>query len=379
MKIAIDYRMHRHTGIGTYLRNLLGKLAQLGEGHSFHLVVNPGDSPDLRSGMGNCRLFELSARAPVYSIREQVLLGMALTRMRPDVFHAPHFNAALFHPVPTVVTFHDLIYLKFPQNIPTVLGRLYAHGMFRAAVWRATRILTVSQHTANDVADSLGADQEKIRVTLEGVPSGVPAGEHEKRSLPPLPAAIDRPYLLYVGLQAPHKNLVRLMEAFAENDHLSRNYQLVLAGKQDPRWSRSVPPRYRDGSSRCIVYTGWVGDDVLESLYAHSRGFVLPSLYEGFGLPVLEAMARGIPVACSNAASLPEVAGNAALMFDPTSIADIRSALHRLLDDDSLRTHLVRAGLEQVRKFSWTECARLTLRAYEEACGESSIVDIGLS
>jgi glycosyltransferase involved in cell wall biosynthesis len=230
-------------------------------------------------------------------------------------------------------------------------------------------VLVNSECTGRDVRGHLGVPAERVLVTPLGAPARndgpVRPGElDELRAM-----GVQPPFVLYVGLQSPHKNLLRLIEAFTGDPELPGRCQLVLAGKLDPRRlevARAVETARPAGR---VLRTGFVSPEILDALYRQASAFVLPSLYEGFGLPVLEAMARGTPVAASSAASIPEAAGDAAVYFDPRSIPEMRAAIRRLLDEPGLAGELRAKGFEQVRRRSWERCAELTVEGYRAAAG----------
>jgi glycosyltransferase involved in cell wall biosynthesis len=236
------------------------------------------------------------------------------------------------------------------------------------AVRRSDRVIADSQSTRNDLIELLGISPDRIDVVPLGlgtVRREPPLGEREVR------ARFDfgeRPVVLSLSAKRPHKNLLRLIGALARIDSENRPL-LVLPGY--PTWhERELRERAaRDGVTNDLRLLGWVSGSELEGLWAIAEAFVFPSLYEGFGLPVLEAMAREVPVTCSNASSLPEVAGEAALLFDPRDESAIAGALSRLLGDSSLREDLRARGLERVRQFTWQRTARLTLQSYARAFG----------
>lgn len=266
-----------------------------------------------------------------------------------------------------IVTVHDLIYARFPE----------AHGGMRAlgmralvplAVRRSHRVIADSQSTANDLVELLGTARSGIDVVPLGLGSVgrvTPTPENEVRRRLRLG---ERRVVLSLSAKRPHKNLLALLGALVLIPS-ERRPLLVLAGY--PTWHEAeLRDRARAlGIDTDVRFLDWVAADELEGLWSVADAFVYPSLYEGFGLPVLEAMARGVPVACSNASSLPEVAGNAALLFDPHSEPEIAAALMRLLDDRGEALRLGAMGIEHAKQFTWQRTARLTLDSYARAMG----------
>jgi glycosyltransferase involved in cell wall biosynthesis len=298
---------------------------------------------------------------------EQALLPRLAARSDVDLVHSLASTAPLRGNFRRVATVHDLIYARFPEAHSGIRER----GMRVLVPWavrRSDRVIADSQSTRNDLIELLGIPPDRIDVVPLGlgtVRREPPLGEREVR------ARFDfgeRPVVLSLSAKRPHKNLLRLIGALARIDSENRPL-LVLPGY--PTWhERELRERAaRDGVTNDLRLLGWVSGSELEGLWAIAEAFVFPSLYEGFGLPVLEAMAREVPVTCSNASSLPEVAGEAALLFDPRDESAIAAALSRLLGDSSLREDLRARGLERVRQFTWQRTARLTLQSYARAFG----------
>jgi glycosyltransferase involved in cell wall biosynthesis len=293
-------------------------------------------------------------------LAEQTLLPAAVVRAPPDLLHNLFTTAPALPTVPQVTTIHDLIYKRFPQTHAGLL----TYGMrvlVPLAARRSRRVIAVSEATKADVVSFLGVPAARVDVTYEGpgMPEVKPVPEAELRRTLELG---DAPIVLTVSAKRPHKNLERLLDAFARVDG---DAILVAPGYETP--FEAQLRRRAEGSAERVRFVGWVEDSVLEGLYRAATCLAFPSLAEGFGLPVLEAMLRGVPVACSSSTSLPEIAGNAALYFDPLDVTAIADAIERLLHDEELRTRLRRAGFEQARRFSWEATATHTIRTYEAA------------
>jgi glycosyltransferase involved in cell wall biosynthesis len=292
---------------------------------------------------------------------EQTLLAAAVARARVDLLHSLGTTTPLLAPGPQVVTIHDVIYKRHPDAHAGVLSRGMAL-LVPAAARRARRIIVPSQAVAEDLQTYLGVAAVKVDVVPEGAgrhPSATPTPEAELRERLGLPAG---PLVLAVSARRPHKNLSRLIEAMRGLDAT-----LVLPG---------YPTAFDDGlrqeaAGAPVVFAGWVSDEDLEGLYAAATGMVFPSLAEGFGLPVLEAMRRGVPVACSSTTALGEIAGDAALTFDPESTDAIRAALQRLLDDPPERARLVDRGRARAADFSWSAAAEGTVASYRRALSQA--------
>ncbi|HYF24605.1 MAG TPA: glycosyltransferase family 1 protein [Baekduia sp.] len=306
-------------GWGRYVRELVDHLAP----------------PDLE-----VRALTAGGRGPEV-LFEQVGLPRLLRRTGADLVHAPNCFLPLRRPCPGVVTIHDLAFEALPEDFSRRTGTKY-RVITRRAARSAQRVICVSRWTADDVVRRYGVDPEKVRV-VPNAPS-LPVGDA------PLPAA--GPYVLAVGDLRPKKNLVRLVEAWRR---AATGHRLVLAGAG--AWPQGAPP---DG----VELTGYVDDARLDALMRGADLLVHPSLYEGFGLVVVEAMARGVPVACADATALPETAGGAAVLFDPLDEDAIAGAIRRALAD---RERLATAGRARAAEFSWQRTAELTAEVYREA------------
>jgi glycosyltransferase involved in cell wall biosynthesis len=284
-----------------------------------------------------------------------------------DLLHAPS-PAAVPPPGPhqrLVVTVHDLAFRVYPRFFPPAWRTLFRAGVRRAAR-QADAILTVSENTARDLVRYTRADPNRVHVIplAASLPN---AGDSVDDVLDRL--KIPRPYLLFVGVLEPRKNLVRLVRAYRRAlVAAGLRHSLVLAGPMG--WhARSILREVAMTGPGDAVLTGRVGPRELDALYRGASAFAYPSLYEGFGLPVLEAMARGVPSVVSAVSSLPEVAGDAALLVDPRSTAQLADAIERVLADDDLAARLSAAGRARAAAFSWERTARLTLQAYEKVVG----------
>jgi glycosyltransferase involved in cell wall biosynthesis len=291
---------------------------------------------------------------------EQLLLPALAARAGIDLLHSLASTAPTWGPFRRVVTVHDLIYARYPE----AHAGLRSHGMrvlVPLAARSAHRVIADSASTSRDLVELVGIAPTKIDVVplgLGAVARDAPMPEATVRQLQGLG---DRPVILSLSAKRPHKNLAVLLEALAL---IEPRPVLVLAGYPTAH-EGELRERARElGVLDDVRWPGWLGADELEGLWALSQAFVFPSLYEGFGLPVLEAMARGVPVACSNAASLPEVAGDAALLFDPRDPRAIAAAIARLPGE---RTRLRAAGFARAREFTWERTAHATLASYRRA------------
>jgi glycosyltransferase involved in cell wall biosynthesis len=296
---------------------------------------------------------------------EQTLLSPLAMRTGVGLVHSLASTAPLWGRFRKVVTVHDLIYARFPEAHAGIRDK----GMkvlVPQAVRRSDRVIADSLSTRDDLVEMLGIRDDRIDVVplgLGGVQRATPMDEREVRARFDLG---ERRVLLSLSAKRPHKNLLALIGALARIPSEDRPV-LVLPGYPTAHEAELRERAASEGVAGDVCFPAWVSAEVLEGLWALAAAFVFPSLYEGFGLPVLEAMARGVPVACSNASSLPEVAGDAALLFNPHDESAIAASLRRLLDDESLREQLLTRGLTRVSEFTWKRTARLTLASYRRA------------
>lgn len=308
-------------------------------------------------------LVPVRARRRVEWVRgEQQLLPRLAARAGVDVLHSLASTAPAWGRFRRVVTIHDVIYRIYPE---AHFG-LMAKGMgllVPLAARRSHRVIAPSESTRGDLMSLLGVDEDKIDVVLEGVGAGIVEGSPESELRRRYDLA-DRRVVLTASAMRPHKNLRRLLDAWSMLPD-ERRPVLVLAGYPTVHTDELRAQSVELGLANDVRFVGWVSSTDLEGLFRLASCFVFPSLYEGFGLPVLEAMARGVPVACSDRGALHEVAGSAARMFDPESPSSIAEAIRELLHNPVITESLRAAGLERAKEFTWAETGRATLRSYE--------------
>ena len=364
MKIAFDLRRIGNPGIGRYMKCLAEAVTTQAPENEYLLILPPGgddlvNAPDVE---------KICPRLKYYSLREQVELPRILSRHKVDLLHSPHFLLPLLRPCPAVATIHDVIYLACPQDLPSRAGRLYYRAMMNVCSRMAARIITDSEHSRSEIVRYLRADPDKIDVIYPGVdPSFQPVTDAVQLGGVRSRFGIDREFILCVGIYKPRKNHVGLLRAFQRCLANGIGAKLVIAGPMAE--GEAVLRRLATelGVAERVVFTGFVSDADLCALYSAASICVCPSLYEGFGFTVLEAMACGAPVVCSSATSLPEVAGKAALYFDPHDAEEMASQLVRVFSDDALRSALIEQGRQNLQRFNRAETARRTLAVYHEA------------
>jgi glycosyltransferase involved in cell wall biosynthesis len=371
MRVAIDARKLHDFGVGTYIRNLLRHLARLDADSEYVLLCRRADLGIAAELGPNFRT--VLEPSPNYSIREQLHVPWVLMRERPDVFHSPHYVLPPAIRCRSVVTIHDTIHLTLPQYLPNRMAYVYAKASMWAAARRSDRILTVSEASKRDIVRLLDVQADKVVVVYNAI--------DERFWLEPAQDDVDRVrerfqlngrFILYVGNIKPHKNLVRLIEAFHE---LRRGdlepLKLVIIGDEISKFPALRRAVHQYKLHKHVRFLGYLPDATLAVLYRLAAVFAFPSLYEGFGLPPLEAMASGTPVVTSNVSSLPEVAGDAAVLVDPYDTGSIVDGLRRVLTDPALAAELRCKGLARARAFSWEQSVAKTCDLYHEIAGRT--------
>jgi glycosyltransferase involved in cell wall biosynthesis len=340
--------MYRHSGIGRYLRNLVPLLLPKVKVDRVRVLGKRALVEDA-AWLRDIRVEFIEAPAAIYSVAEQRMGSLGAYR-ETDLLWVPHFNAPLFYRGKMVVTIHDVAPLAIPEILDNSVKRAYAKLLIRRAVTEASAILCVSQFTERELQSRLGVPKEKLTVTHLGLDAAWSETAVPHREVDGVP------YLLYVGNVKPNKNLGFLLRAFAKRMD-SFPYRLVLAGRMRGFGTGDQDViRQAEALGERVRFTDEVSDAELIALYSGASAFILPSLYEGFGLPVLEAMQLGCPVLCSSAGALPEVAGNAALYFNPRVEDELVARLGEIADTSRMK-ELRKAGLDRVKQFSFEKCA----------------------
>ena len=354
MRIGIDARMLGWSGVGRYTENLLQGLAEIDKENEYIIFKK--------------------APFPPFSFGEQLFFPLILRKKKIDLFHSPHFLNPLFGVRKLILTVHDLIPLHFPQYF-SLRERFYFYQVLKRGIKRAKKIIAVSQYTKKDILNNFKVEEEKIKV----IPNAVSKIFHPIDSLEKIKKfkekySISQPYLLYVGNQKPHKNLEKLFQAFKLlKEKTKESYILVIASPPPKAGRRTKACRGLIHQARrtnkldpSIIFLENISDEELPLLYNGAEVFVFPSLYEGFGLPPIEAMACGTPVVTSNTTSLPEVIGEAAITVNPQNSEEMAKEMNKVLGDAQLRNVLIKKGLERAKLFSINRLAKETLKVYKE-------------
>jgi glycosyltransferase involved in cell wall biosynthesis len=370
LRIVIDVRHIKDFGIGTYIRNLVAALSGLDQHNKYLLSAFRRDIPDFGHLAPN---FETVVYDEPEKHRwEDVTYPWFLKSLAPDLVHLPLNDVPLLMRNPYVVTIHDMSSFLFGAQTGIRENlRLYR---FRRGLLRADRVIAVSTATRRDVENLLGIRPDRMRLVYSAPdpnflkPQSEPASREKLRER----FQIQYPFVLYAGRIRPHKNIPRLIEAFAvvrgelENHPVYKDLRLIIIGDEisrNPEVRRAVA---QTRTQQVVRFLGFVPFETLKEFYSAASAFAFPSLYEGFGLPPLEAMATGIPVVTSSVSSLPEVVGDAAMIVNPENVFDIARGIREVLVDEGVRSRLIKSGFAQVRQFSWRRTAEQTLEVYRE-------------
>jgi glycosyltransferase involved in cell wall biosynthesis len=373
VRIAIDTRRIGDFGVGTYIRNVVRTLARLDHTNQYILIGAPGPLREIGELPSN--FLNVPYDLPETSLRNYFDFQHIVRQHRCDLVHVPHlFSVPQYIPCRYVVTVHDLLGHLYPPQHESSLTRALHLYFTRRVLRRAARIFAVSNSTKADLVELFHIPGHKIEVVYNAIDERFRQGHTTEadRQLIAERYQVSYPFVLYAGNIKPHKNVVRIIEAFSalkaelQKEGEYTDLRLIIIGDElskHPDLRRTV---VRSGMSDQVRFLGFVSIDVLRIFYDTAKIFVFPSLYEGFGLPPLEAMAHGTPVVTSNTSSLPEVVGNGAVLVNPENVFEIMHALHRVLLDQDLRERLKRRGYEQVQRFSWETSVRRILEVYEQ-------------
>ena len=370
-RIGIDARKLKDFGIGSYVRKLVEAISRRPESadYDFRLYVR-GEDLDALPPLGD-HFSTVQEDSPGYSVSELTRFSWRLMRERLDLFHATHYVIPPLARARAVVTIHDIIHVLYPQFLPNRAALVYARVMIRRALNRADRILTVSYNTKRDLVDYFGIAPARVEVVYNGVPSRFrPDLPREERERVGAKYQLPRPYLLFLGGEKPHKNVRNVLRAFAQaRRERALPHTLVLAGPMPKNRSRVEAIISALELDSRVCRPGIVPEEDLPGLYAGADAFLYPTLYEGFGLPVVESMASGVPVLTSSTSALQEIAGGYALLVDPMDVDAIAKGIAQLATDPARRAELIELGKRRARDFSWDRAAERTLQIYAEALG----------
>lgn len=370
MRIGIDARMYStsFTGIGRYVYELVKHLTQIDKKNEYVLFMNKPEYDDFQPS--NKRVSKVLVNAKHYSLKEQTRFLRKIRRKKIDLMHFTHFNAPVLYRGKSVVTIHDLTLSFFPgKKMNSWSHRKAYEFVLNRAVKHATRIVCVSGHTKKDLLDVTGVDSAKTEIIYEGVDEQFkPRPDKEAIKDMIKKYGITRDYMLYTGVWRSHKNVVNLIKSFALLKEDGFEPQLVITGEEDPYYPEVKRTVKELGLEHDVIFPGMVPEDELVALYQAAHIYSFPSLYEGFGLPPLEAMRCGTPVAAASSSCIPEICGEGnAVYFDPLDPEDMANQIRKLWHNDELRKEVRERGLRHSKKFSWEKMAKETLEVYKEA------------
>ncbi|MEA3223035.1 MAG: glycosyltransferase family 1 protein [Thermodesulfobacteriota bacterium] len=368
IKLTIDVRAINNSGIGSYIKTLLPYLLH---SEKFDICLLGNKETLYHAGFDDVHVVE--CRANIYSIKEQIEVPYNASGC--EIFWSPHYNIPLL-PVRAkkrVVTIHDVYHLAYIDRLKP-LEKIYARVVLPMATWLSDKIITVSDFSKKEIVRYTHARPEKINVICNGVEFD--RFNNAKANPDLLKRYLLTKYILYVGNVKPHKNIIGLIDAFAILHKMAHDIKLVIVGRKE-QFITGIQglDKYINklGLEDHVVFTGVVDDNVLLSLYKGAIMFVFPSFYEGFGLPPIEAMASGTPVVASNAASIPEICGDAAVYVDPYNPGDIANGMIKVLEDSNLRDTLVKKGIEKAKAFTWESSASAHIKIFEELARADSL------
>lgn len=368
MIIGIDgneANVQKRMGVGEYAFQLLQQFSRL-DRPDITFVIYLKDKPLSHMPSPHKRWKYRVLRPEKLWTQWRLPLDLFMHHPRPDVFFTPTHYAPRFSPVPTVVSIMDLSYLLFPELFNP--GDLYKLRNWTAySVKNAKRILTISDASRNDIIKEYKVPASDVVTTHLGIKDPITLEPHVY-SMNELKAkyGLSNNYFLFVGTLQPRKNIVRLIEAFAKVQKLDEKLQLIIVGRRGWMYDDILAAPEKYGVEDKVKFLEHIGDDELPLFYQNAIAYVLPSLYEGFGLPVLEAMQHDCPVITSKISSLPEAGGDAALYVNPEDVQDIANKMKKVLQDESLRKDLIAKGKQQFKKFSWDKTAKETLAVLED-------------
>src|SRR5579859_2308211 len=379
VKIAIDIRRMTEFGVGTYIRNVVRTLGRLDHENEYSLIGPPVKVEEIGTLPSNFQTIPLLASdRTLQGYRE---FRSALQRLECDLVHIPNlFSIPRALPCRYVMTVHDMLDHMSRAREQSGFRRSLYFQMTKRVLAGASRIFAVSNFTRNEIEKLFDIPSDRVEVVYNAIDERFLHGHASAadRDLIARRYQVTYPFLLYAGRISPHKNVVRMIEAFSalktelEKDQAYPDLKLIIIGDDlsgNPDLRRTV---IRSGVQNDVRFLGFIPIEVLRTFYDEAKIFVFPSLYEGFGLPPLEAMAHGTPVVTSNASSLPEVVGNAAVLVNPENVFEIMRALHRVLMDKPLRDRMKERGYRQAQRFSWESSVRRVLEAYRELAQDHS-------
>jgi glycosyltransferase involved in cell wall biosynthesis len=373
MRIGIDARFFGPIGkgLGRYTQKLIENLEKIDSTNHYFVFLKAENFDEYEPKNKNFQ--KVLADFRWYTLSEQINFSSLLKKYKLDLVHFPHFNVPLLYRKKFVVTIHDLILVHFPTIRSSTLHPLFYWLKFlaykiviRSAIGRAQRIIAVSNFTKNDLIKTYPKIKpEKIKVTYESAEDFCLFTPEKKYDEILARYGIMKPYVVYVGNAYPHKNLEKLILSFREIKKAEKKLNLILVGKED-YFYRRLKNFSNEQKIQGVIFTDYIPDHELDTIFRNASAFVWPTLYEGFGLPPLEAMSKGVPVVSSDQECMKEILSDSAYYFDGRNIADMAGAVIKVLNDSGLRERLISNGYERVTQYSWKRMAKETLELYKK-------------
>ncbi len=373
MHLCIDARIFspKFTGIGRYTHELVKQFLVLKPDWKFTLFLATEQYDVFLSEIkknplyANINIQLLEANEKMYSVQEQTIFLKKLNKIHADIFWFPHFNVPYFFNKKFVVTVHDLTLSKFPgKKMNSFFHRFIYFKILRHALKKSKHILTVSQNTKDDIITDENIDAKKITIAHNAV--GEEFFEYKEKLQSEIEITEKSKYFLYTGQHREHKNVITLVKAFHLFLKNNKNYRLVLTGKPNPLYPDVINYIKNNNLEKNIILAGLVPERELLQLYKNAKCYIFPSLYEGFGIPPLEAMAMNTPVIASNSSCIPEICENAAIYFNPNDINMLAEKMQELVKNKWLEEKLIESGKIQVKKYNWKKSAIIILKKFEE-------------
>lgn len=370
LRILIDFTQIpvKKTGIGVYALNLIEEIQKLDKENYYYVLLQNDEK--VFDSIQSSKLKIIRVKAIIFRklflrfLLEQIYIPYLTLRYKIDITHSLHYSFPLFSFSKKIVTIPDLTFFKFPQY-HILFKRYYFKTFIYLASVFADKIITISQSSLNDLIENLNIKRTKIKVIYLGVNSHFkPQINNDKITIIKNKYKINQDYILFLGTIEPRKNIINLIKAFDKFAKESTNYKLVIAGKLGWYYADIFQLINELSINEKVIFTGFIQEEDKPFLIAGAKIFIYPSIYEGFGIPVLEALSCGIPTITSNVSSLPEVAGDSALLINPLKIEDIFESMKKLLIDTPLYERLKTKSIEQAKKFSWENTALETIKAY---------------
>ncbi len=371
MRIGINAQLYsssasyRNAGISRYIRDLVNAIATYRDNHEIHIFLKGSESKEFPNDLYIHQGCESTNNPLLRVCWEQTILPLLIKKLGLDIIHSPAYVLPTVCPCKSVVTVHDLSFIRFAQYFP-LFQRYYLSYFTRMSVRKADAVIAVSEHSKQEVMKLLHVPENKVFVTHEGVnPIFMPVSAADKARVCER-YGIRENTVLFVGTLEPRKNILTLITAFdIVRKAFNQRCSLILVGGKGWFYKEFFEFIRQLGIDDSVRFLGYVPIKDLPAVYGAATVFVYPSLYEGFGLPPLEAMACGTPVITSNTSSLPEVVGDAGIMVDPHDVEALANAMLQVLGDSDLRREMSARGIERAKQFSWQETARRTLNVYE--------------